>query len=35
MIDITALQGAVAVWLARNFPDRNPLTVVAGTAERI
>jgi NTP pyrophosphatase (non-canonical NTP hydrolase) len=33
MIDITALQSAVAVWLARNFPDRNPLTVIAGTVE--
>jgi NTP pyrophosphatase (non-canonical NTP hydrolase) len=35
MISITALQSAVAVWLARNFPDRSPLTVVAGTAEEV
>jgi NTP pyrophosphatase (non-canonical NTP hydrolase) len=35
MISITALQSAVAVWLARNFPDRNPLTAVGGTAEEV
>lgn len=35
MISITCLQSAVARWLARNFPDRNPLTVVAGTTEEI
>lgn len=34
MISITCLQSAVAVWIARNFPDRNPFAVVAGTAER-
>jgi NTP pyrophosphatase (non-canonical NTP hydrolase) len=34
-MSIDRLQRDVAVWLARNFPDRNPLTAVAGTAEEV
>lgn len=35
MSDIRALQTAIAAWLKQNFPDRNALTVVAGTAEEV
>lgn len=34
-MSLDRLQADVARWLARNFPDRNPLTVVAGTVEEV